>query len=81
MVINFFVRTLLKSLYISPVVSTFYGTDIEIWAGFGSVRSTEKKCWADYEQLLRVFFFMFSESIFFIYIVVSPIKSCIISLL
>ena len=30
----------------------FYGTGIEIWAGFGPVGSTEKKMvWADYEQL------------------------------
>ena len=32
----------------------FYGTRIEIWAGFGPVGNTEKnKVWADYEQLLR----------------------------
>ena len=38
----------------------FYGTGIEIWAGFGPIGSTEKKCvWADYEQLLRVFFLCF----------------------
>ena len=29
---------------------------------FGLVGSTEKKIWADYEQLLRVFFFMFSRA-------------------
>ena len=29
------------------------GTEIEIWAGFGPVGNTEKKNWADYEQLLR----------------------------
>ena len=23
----------------------FYGTGIEIWAGFGPVSNTEKKCW------------------------------------
>ena len=29
----------------------FYGTGIEIWAGFGPVGTTEKKeIWADYEQ-------------------------------
>ena len=28
----------------------------EIWAGFGSVGSTEKKIWANYEQLLRAGF-------------------------
>ena len=32
-----------KSLYISRAVSNFYGTEIEIWAGFGPVGSTEKK--------------------------------------
>ena len=37
----------------------FYGTGIEIWAGFGPIGSTEKKVWADYEQLLRVFFSYF----------------------
>ena len=34
----------------------FYGTGIEIWAGFGPIGSTEKKVWADYEQLLSVVF-------------------------
>ena len=35
----------------------FYGTGIEIWAGFGPVGITEKKkIWADYEQLFRPFF-------------------------
>ena len=38
----------------------FYGTEIEIWAGFGPIGSTEKKrVWADNEQLLRVFFHAF----------------------
>jgi hypothetical protein len=37
-------------------VSNFYGTGIEIWAGFGPVGNTEKKVWADYEQLLRPVF-------------------------
>ena len=36
----------------------FCGTGIEIRAGFGPV--TEKTIWADYEQLLRLVFFMFS---------------------
>ena len=30
-------------LYISCVVSNFYETEIEIWAGFGPVGNTEKK--------------------------------------
>ena len=40
-------------------MSNYYGTEIEMWAGFGLVGSTEKKFWADYEQLLRVFFHVF----------------------
>ena len=32
----------LRSLYLSRAVSNFYGTEIEIWAGFGPVGSTEK---------------------------------------
>ena len=40
-----------KSLERSPAVGDFYGTRIEIWAGFGPVR-----------QLLRPFFFTFSWS-------------------
>ena len=39
-----------KSLYISHAVSNFYGTEMEIWAGFGPVDITEKKSiWANYE--------------------------------
>ena len=51
---------LTKSLYISPTVSNFYGTGIENLAGFGSVGNTEKKIWADYEQLLMRFFHVFT---------------------
>jgi hypothetical protein len=40
-------------------VGDFYGTGIEIWAGFGPVGITEKN-WTDYKQLLRPVFFMFS---------------------
>ena len=40
-------------------MSNFYGTEIKIWAGFGLVGNTEKKSWADYEQLLRVVFSSF----------------------
>ena len=32
----------------------FYGTGIEIWAGYGPIGNTEKIVWDDYEQLLRV---------------------------
>ena len=34
---------------------------IEIWAGFGRVGSIEKNEWADYEQLLRMFFHVFRD--------------------
>ena len=37
----------------------FYGTGIEIWAGFGPVAITEKNIGADYEKLLRPFFQVF----------------------
>ena len=43
----------------------FYGTGIEIWAGFGQVGNTEKKIWADYEQLLMPLFHVFMVKIFF----------------
>ena len=48
-----------KSLQRSPKVGDFYGTGIEIWAGYGPIGNTEKRVWADYEQLLRVFFHIF----------------------
>ena len=41
------------------MVSNFYETEIEIWAGFGPVGNTEKKIGADYEQLLRAVFHVF----------------------
>ena len=34
----------------------FYGTGIEIWAGFGRLALLKKKIGADYEQRLRSFF-------------------------
>ena len=37
----------------------FYGTGIEIWAGFGPVGIIENKFGADYEQLLRPVFSCF----------------------
>ena len=38
----------------------FYGTGIEMWAGFGLVGITEKrKIWANYEQLFMPFFSSF----------------------
>ena len=56
-------------------MSNFYGTEIELWAGFGPVGNTEKKNWADYKQG-RVFS-RFYRQIFFKNIVASTIKSCI----
>ena len=47
-----------KSLWISCVVSNFYGTEIEIWSGYGEVGNTEKKLgqlWATFD----VAFFLF----------------------
>ena len=54
-----------------------------IWAGFGKVGSTAKKIGANYEQLLRAVFSCFRGDFFFNVfknIVVSALKSCIISL-
>jgi hypothetical protein len=34
-----------KSFYKSCAVCNFYGTEIKIWAGLGTDRSTEKKLW------------------------------------
>ena len=39
----------------------FYGTGIEIWAGFGRIGSTEKRVWTDYEKILWVVFSCFQE--------------------
>ena len=59
----------------------FYGTGIEIWAGFGQIGSTELKVWADYEQLLRVVFPCFKGQnkcqTFLKSIVGSALKYCI----
>jgi hypothetical protein len=45
-------------------MSHFYGTEFEIWAGFGPVGSTEKNIWGDYEQLLGVDFSCFYKQNF-----------------
>ena len=45
-----------KSLHGSPSGRHFYETENVIWAGFGLIGNTEKKVWADYEQLLRTVF-------------------------
>ena len=47
------VRSRPKSLYRSRADWHFYGTENEIWAGFGLVRQYSKKSWANYEQVLR----------------------------
>ena len=39
--------------------SHFYETEYEIWADLRPVGNTEKKIWADYEQLLRAVFLCF----------------------
>ena len=40
-----------KSLYRSRAGRHFYGTENEIWAGFGLVGNTENEIGTDYEQL------------------------------
>ena len=45
-----------KALERSPAVGDFYETGIDIGTEFGLIGSTtEKRAWADYEQLFRVF--------------------------
>jgi hypothetical protein len=53
----------------------FYDTENVIWARVGMNGST---VWADFEQLLRTVFFMFS--VFFENVLVSELKRCIISI-
>ena len=68
-------------LYRSPTGRHFYGTENEIWAGFGPVGNTEKmggQLWATFEGV----FFMFSGAkkwfkLFFKNIVAFALKSCI----
>jgi hypothetical protein len=70
-----------KSLYESQAVSNFYGTEMEIWAGFGPVGITGKKFWVDFEQLLRVVLSCFHGQKklenFLKNVVASALKSCI----
>ena len=54
-------------LYKSLAGSNFCGTEMEIWAGFGTVGSTEKKNWADYEHFLSAVFSCFREQYFFFF--------------
>ena len=49
----------------------------QFWACLGSQPIHEKKVGANYEQLLRAFFFMFSRDFFFENITASALKSCI----
>ena len=35
----------------SPAGRHFYGTENEIWAGFGPVGNNEKKFWTNHEKL------------------------------
>ena len=49
-----------KSLEKSHAAVDFYGTGIEIWAGFGLAGISEiKNIWANYEQHLRLVFSSF----------------------
>ena len=48
-----------KSLKRSTAVGDFYGTEIKIWAGFGSVGITEKKL-----GQLKLFFFIKNQKDF-----------------
>ena len=57
-------------------MNNFYGTDIEIWAGFGPVGNTETN-WANYEQLLMAVFLCFHGQNCFKNILASALKSCI----
>ena len=55
-----------KSLYVSCAVSNSYGTEIEVWAGFGPDVDTEKN-WTDYQQLFCMVFSCFYGHFFFKY--------------
>ena len=48
-----------KSLYISRAVSNCYGTEMEIWAGFGPVGNIEKNL-GPIMSNFEVVFFVFS---------------------
>ena len=70
----FFFLFLPKSLWISRVVSHLYGTEFDIWAGFGPICLTENVCnQAKVCYFFRAFFYVFmgkmNEMIDFLYIV------------
>ena len=51
-----------KSLYISRAVSYFYGTEFDIWAGFGQAGSTENVCnFAKNPTFKGIFFHIFTH--------------------
>ena len=71
-----------KSLYRSRAGRHFYGTENEIWAGFGPVDNTEKQIWGRLWATFEGSFFMFlgakkQFNLFFNNIVASALKSCI----
>ena len=57
----------------SHYIEVTYGTENEIWAGFGPVGNTEKKIGVDYKQLLSAFFSCFQRQNFVFY---SFLKYC-----
>ena len=61
------------------MVSNFYGTEVEIWAGFGPVGNTENIFLADYEELLRAVFSCFhgQKNYFFLNVAASVLKRII----
>ena len=65
-----------KLLCISRTASNFYGTEIEIWAGFGPVDSTAKINLANNEQLLSMAYSCFHGQFFKILYLASALKSC-----
>ena len=68
-----------KVIIDNPRGRRFLGKISDIWAGFGPVGNTEKKNWADDEQLLRAVFpcFQGQKKFCFENNVVSALKCCI----
>ena len=56
-----------KSLYRNPTGRRFYGTENEIWAGFGPVGNTEKKVLGQLRATFEGSLFMFSGDFFSIF--------------
>ena len=65
------------SLDTQSCIRDFWWHGISVFGPFGSQYSTEKKVWADYEQLLRSVFYGFVGKFFFENILASELKSCI----